>query len=64
MKKIKLLKTLLIPIIGITTIGTIAAVSTSCSSAVPVTSYICVTANANSTLELKNVGGNNPNLQY
>ena len=37
MKKIKLLKTLLIPTIGITAIGTIAAVSTSCSSAVPVT---------------------------
>ena len=31
MKKVKLIKTLLIPTIGITTIGTIAAVSTSCS---------------------------------
>ena len=37
MKKANLLKTLLIPTIGITAIGTIAAVSTSCSSAVPVT---------------------------
>ena len=38
MKKIKLLKTLLIPTIGISAIGTIAAVSTSCSSSVvPVT---------------------------
>ena len=31
MKKIKILKTILIPTIGITSIGTIAAVSTSCS---------------------------------
>ena len=37
MKKIKILKTLLIPTIGITAIGTITAVSTSCSSAVHVT---------------------------
>ena len=38
MKKLKLIKALLIPIIGITSIGTIAAVSTSCSSSVvPVT---------------------------
>ena len=37
MKKIKLLKTLLIPTIGITAIGTIAAVSTSCSPVVIVT---------------------------
>ena len=148
MKKIKLLKTLLIPTIGITAIGTIAAVSTSCSSAdVSVTSvslnkkslalevgsyetltatvhpenatdksvtwsstdssvatvddngkvtavgegsatiivttnnggykdycsvtvtytaasYICVTANADSTIGLTNEGGNNPNLKY
>ena len=146
MKKIKLLKTLLIPTIGITAIGTIAAVSTSCSSsAVPVASVsldkeslplpigdyytltatvqpenatdksltwsssdssvatvddgkvtavgegqatitvktndggftatcdvtvvdasavICVTANEDSRLELKNAGENNPNLQY
>ena len=26
--------------------------------------YMCVTANADSTLELRNEGGNNPNLQY
>ena len=37
MKKIKLLKTLLISIIGITAIGTITAVSTSCSPVVIVT---------------------------
>ena len=37
MKKIKILKTLLIPTIGITAIGTIAAVSTSCSPVVIVT---------------------------
>ena len=37
MKKAKLLKTLLIPTIGITAIGTIAAVSTSCSPVVLVT---------------------------
>ena len=36
MKKAKLLKTLLIPTIGITAIGTIGAVSTSCSSVVVV----------------------------
>ena len=62
MKKIKLLKTLLIPTIGITAIGTIAAVSTSCSSAVPATSYICVTSNADSTLltirSCSDIGGN------
>ena len=63
MKKIKLLKTLLIPTIGIIAIGTIASVSTSCSSVVPVTSYICITANADSNLELRN-SDNNPNLQY
>jgi hypothetical protein len=40
MKKAKLLKTLLIPTIGITAIGTIAAVSTSCSSAVHVTGVL------------------------
>ena len=61
MKKIKLLKTLLIPTIGITAIGTIAAVSTSCSSTDDA-SYMCVTANVESTLQLINVGGNNPNL--
>ena len=38
MKKIKLLKTLLIPTIGITAIGTITAVSTSCSPVVIVNS--------------------------
>ncbi len=38
MKKIKLLKTLLIPTIGISAIGTIAAVSTSCSPVVIVNS--------------------------
>ncbi len=147
MKKNKIIKTLLIPTIGITTIGTIAAVSTSCSSVVIVTgvslnksslalevgktevltatihpdnatdksltwissdssvasvdnngkvtavgegsakvtvktndgvfedycdvtvtytaaSYICITANADSTLELRNERENNPNLQY
>ena len=147
MKKIKLLKTLLIPTIGITAISTIAAVSTSCSSAIHVTSvsldkkslalevggyetliatinpenatdksvtwtssnssvatvdnngkvtavsegsakitvttndggykdycsvtvtytaasYMCVTANADSTFDLTNEGGNNPNLKY
>ena len=37
MKKIKLFKMLLIPTIGITAIGTIAAVSTSCSPVVIVT---------------------------
>ncbi len=147
MKKIKLLKTLLVPTIGITAISTIIAVSTSCSPVVIVTdvslnknsltldkggsetltatvhpenatdksvtwsssnssvatvdnngnvtavgagsakitvktnnggyedycdvtvtytapSYICITANADSTLELINNGGSNPNLHY
>ena len=65
MKKVKLLKTLLIPTLGITAIGAIAAVSTSCSSSdVPVTSYICVASNADSTLELINESVYNPDLQY
>ena len=65
MKKIKLLKTLLIPTIVITAIGTITAVSTSCScSSSPVVPAICITANADSNLVLRNSSGNNPNLQY
>ena len=70
MMKLKLIKTILIPTIGITAIGTIAAVLTSCSCSPqptptpPVVPAICVTANADSRLELKNAGENNPNLQY
>lgn len=67
MKKLKLFKTLLIPSLGVLTLGTIAAVATSCGSEDPgidVREYVGITANANSTLTLYNEGGNNPNLEY
>ncbi len=66
MEKTKLLKSILIPTLGISAIGTIAAVSTSCGSENENKQYQCVvlTANADSTLTLDNSGGNNPNLQY
>ena len=66
MNKTKLLKSILIPTLGITSIGTIAAVSTSCGSENDNKQYQCVllTANADSALVLDNSGGNNPNLQY
>ena len=54
MKKTKLLKSILIPTLGITSIGTIAAVSTSCGSENDNKQYQCVllTANENSTFAL------------
>ena len=61
MQKIKLLKSLLIPTLGISVIGSIAAVSTSCESK---KKNVKITANEDSTLELKNEGGNSPILQY
>ena len=69
MKKLKLFKTLLTPSLGVLTLGTIAAVATSCcctpepTPVVDVREYVGITANANSTLTLYNEGGNNPNLE-
>ena len=53
MKKAKLLKSILIPTLGITSIGTIAAVSTSCGSEKNIENqYVAITANENSTFAL------------
>ena len=53
MKKPKLLKSILIPTLGITSIGTIAAVSTSCGSEKNIENqYVAITANENSTFAL------------
>ncbi|MBQ6280311.1 MAG: leucine-rich repeat protein [Mycoplasma sp.] len=62
----KLLKSILIPTLGISAIVSIAAVSTSCGSENENKQYQCVVLNANadSTLTLNNGGENNPNLQY
>ena len=62
MKTTRLLKSILIPTLGISAIGTVAAVSTSCGSKPD--EYVVLTANADSTLTLNNDGGNNPDLQY
>ena len=65
MKKAKLLKSILVPTLGISAIGTIAAVSTSCGSEKNIENqYVAITANENSTLTLNNKGENNPDLQY
>ena len=66
MKKQKLLKSILIPTLGISAIGTIAAVSTSCGKKDDPSSLqsIIITANEDSSFSLVNVGENNPNLQY
>jgi hypothetical protein len=54
-------KALLIPTLGITAIGTIAIVSTSCKSR---EKNVKITANEDSTLKLINFGDINPILQY
>ena len=64
MHNAKLLKSILIPTLGISAIGSIAAVSTSCESDKLDKPYVVITANADSTLTLNNYGGNSPNLQY
>ena len=71
MKETKLLKSILIPTLGLSAIGTIAAVSTSCGQANPDPdpdkkqgSYVILSANENSKLTLNNHGVNNPDLQY
>ena len=63
MNKTKLLKSILIPTLGISAIGSIVAISTSCScgSDKP---YVVINANADSTLTLNNNGFNSPNLRY
>lgn len=61
MQKIKLLKSLLIPSLGISAIGIIAITSTSCESR---KKNVKITANADSSLVLVNEGGNCPILQY
>ena len=61
MQKINLLKSLLIPTLGISAIGIIAITSTSCEGR---KKNVKITANEDSTLELKNYGGNSPILQY
>ena len=46
MKKAKLLKSILVPTLGISAIGTIAAVSTSCGSEKNIENqYVAITAN-------------------
>ena len=66
MKKTKLLKVLLIPTIGISAMGTVATITTSCGGDKPTTfnDVVNVTANADSTFALINEGENNPDLQY
>ena len=74
MKTTQILKSILIPTLGISAIGTIAAVSTSCGQTqVAGTSlenttdcpYVAITANEKSTLKLiNNSTNNNPDLQY
>ena len=65
MKTIGILKSILIPTLGISAIGTIAAASTSCGSEKNIENqYVAITANENSTLTLNNKGENNPDLQY
>ena len=64
MKRSKIIKSILIPTLGISAIGTIAAVCTSCGSDKQDKPYVAITANRNSTLELRNYNDNNPNLQY
>ena len=68
MKQTKLLKSILIPTLGVSAIGTIATISASCSNGSENENkqhqYVGITANANSTLTLANTFGNNPDLQY
>ena len=69
MKKLKLFKTILIPSLGVLTLGTIAAVVTSCGGdktpVIDVGKNVCITANASSTLTfVHNYVGNFPDLQY
>ena len=66
MLKSRLLKSILIPTLGISAIGSIAAVSTSCGKKDDPSSLqsIIITANEDSSFSLVNVGKNNPNLQY
>ena len=66
MEKTKLLKSILIPTLGISAIGTIAAISTSCGSEKNIENqYVAITANADSTLTLIYSGlGINLDLQY
>ena len=71
MKKLKLFKTLLTPSLGVLTLGTIAAVATSCcctpepTPVVDVREYVGITANANSTLTfVHHYVGVFPDLQY
>ena len=61
MRKMNIFKTLLIPTLGITAIGTIAIVSTSCKSR---EKNVKITANEDSTLKLINFGDIHPILQY
>ena len=70
MNKLKLFKTLLIPSLGVLTLGTIAAVATSCGGDKPtpvidVGENVGITANASSTLTfVHNYVGDFPDLQY
>ena len=69
MKKLKFFKTILIPSLGVLTLGTIAAVATSCGGdktpVIDVGENVGITANASSTLTfVHNYVGNFPDLQY
>jgi hypothetical protein len=65
MRKSKILKSLLIPTLGIAAIGTVAAVATSCSCGNRETSpYVVINAKSEISFELKNFGNNAPNLEY
>ena len=69
MKKLKLFKTILIPSLGVLTLGTIVAVATSCGGdktpVIDVGENVGITANASSTLTfVHNYVGNFPDLQY
>ena len=66
MLKSRSLKSVLIPTLGISAIGLIAAVSTSCGKKDDPSSLqsIIITANEDSSFGLLHGDGNNPNLQY
>ena len=63
MRKSKLLKCLLIPTLGVSTIGIVATISTSCGKQ-KLSEFVKVTAIENSTLQLEVIAEDKPDLQY